>query len=654
MNNPESQLPEPGAPVYSRDRVGYVGAVQAAGGGLFAIGAGGLTAIAHDVEVIFDSHVAVLALNIVQPWLDRAAQMQLAPISAEELAAKRAAAEGAHDQARAEAMAKREAEKARRAAFRIEAAARLPAGAKAVIIGEYQQDKLDSMSDYWGSKTVRRVILAFSPHVRDLFPELRKAALNCPETAFLAEEPEAAEHREKYSMGGGYYLKSGHRHATGWRIKKCRFYDNDPLSCIDPGDWFLPVAEAAPISAPTLAGGGAFAITEHTHTRKGFQMWIVSLAGRVERAEFDRLSGAARALGGWYSRAWEGSPAGFAFKREAAARTFAEGLGGGGDGPDGGERAPAAVRAPSPAIGDKLRALADGLQGDIEHKRGERRTNTPKQQREAQSARLDAARLERTQQGLRALADHHDAGTVPDALRGVTTKAAVFDLARGEIITSGRYYDAGHESGQPAKDTPASRALWAMIGGPSAADRAAADLRDKVESLKFANIPGFFATPPAVVAQMIEAARLPETGRVLEPSAGSGAILDAVREAAPGCELFAFERHNTLAEILRAKGYCVNGDFTESAPFTVDRVLMNPPFENGQDMQHVQRAFAHLGVGGRLVAIMSPGPFFRSDARATLFREWFDELGGERTDLPPGSFKASGTGVGAVLVVLDK
>ena len=83
---------------------------------------------------------------------------------------------------------------------------------------------------------------------------------------------------------------------------------------------------------------------------------------------------------------------------------------------------------------------------------------------------------------------------------------------------------------------------------------------------------------------------------------------------------------------------------------------MNPPFENGQDMDHVQHAFRLLKEGGRVVAIMSEGPFFRSDTKADSFRKWLAEVEGQSEKLPEGSFKDSfrSTGVNTRLVVIDK
>jgi hypothetical protein len=61
-----------------------------------------------------------------------------------------------------------------------------------------------------------------------------------------------------------------------------------------------------------------------------------------------------------------------------------------------------------------------------------------------------------------------------------------------------------------------------------------------------------------------------------------------------------------------------------------------------------------LGENGRLVSIMSVGPFFRNDRKAVEFREWFDSVGGYQEELPAGSFKDSLTGVNSCYVVIDR
>lgn len=75
-------------------------------------------------------------------------------------------------------------------------------------------------------------------------------------------------------------------------------------------------------TAPALTATG-YSIEEHTHTKRGFQMFIVIPAERLERDDFNRLRDAAKTAGGWYSRKWGSTPGGFAFKDKDAAEQFA-------------------------------------------------------------------------------------------------------------------------------------------------------------------------------------------------------------------------------------------------------------------------------------------------------------------------------------------
>ncbi|MBT3196238.1 MAG: PLxRFG domain-containing protein [Gammaproteobacteria bacterium] len=104
----------------------------------------------------------------------------------------------------------------------------------------------------------------------------------------------------------------------------------------------------------------------------------------------------------------------------------------------------------------------------------------------------------------------------------------------------------------------------------------------------------------------------------------------------------------------------ISADFNEDGKYDpikaigYHRIVMNPPFEKGQDIEHVRHAHSLLKPGGRVVAIMSEGPFFRKDKKAIAFREWLEDLGGTSEQLPEGSFKESNTGVNTRLVVIDK
>jgi len=171
-------------------------------------------------------------------------------------------------------------------------------------------------------------------------------------------------------------------------------------------------------------------------------------------------------------------------------------------------------------------------------------------------------------------------------------------------------------------------------------------------------LPGFFPTPRPVIEQMLELAAIESEHRILEPSCGKGDILDAIKENCPDISLHAIEWNRTLSDVLSAKGHDVEyGDFLEHRA-TYDRILMNPPFENGADMTHIQHAYSLLAPGGRLVSVISEGPFFRSDKQSAAFREWLEDAGGVTEPLPEDAFQGREafreTGVRTRLLTIDK
>ena len=326
------------------------------------------------------------------------------------------------------------------------------------------------------------------------------------------------------------------------------------------------------------------------------------------------------------------------------------------------EPAPTPEKAPAKAeasagdrkIAARLRDIAEKMQNEIDGKFADRLTNTPKRQRQAGEARNDGNHLKRTQDALNALAGHYEAGTVPKALVLVKTKKAVHELTRTKIEHHGGYYDPGRDTGEPYSDTPAAVALWAMLKGPTREEKTADELTRKLEGVQFSKIPGFFETPAALAQRMVDEAEIESGMSVLEPSAGAGRIADAIATEVDKDTITVVERMSSLREILELKGYTVaESDFMEHTG-QYDRIVMNPPFENLQDIDHVRHAYDQLKPGGKMVSIMSPGPFFRDTKKAKEFRDWIEEVGGTVEALPEGTFKESGTGVASRLVVIEK
>jgi len=115
----------------------------------------------------------------------------------------------------------------------------IPAWGTHIIVGELMEDDSDAMTDYFSSHCETTIYLAFSSHGKDLFSEMRKAAANSQHTEKYAEVPTVDhngetrtennknwwhpedEHREKWSMGSGYYL--GEKFSrSGWQVRKSR------------------------------------------------------------------------------------------------------------------------------------------------------------------------------------------------------------------------------------------------------------------------------------------------------------------------------------------------------------------------------------------------------------------------------------------------
>jgi len=122
-----------------------------------------------------------------------------------------------------------------------------------------------------------------------------------------------------------------------------------------------------------------------------------------------------------------------------------------------------------------------------------------------------------------------------------------------------------------------------------------------------------------------------------------------------------YERYNAYINALEIYDYYpekTKEGGTRKEGKLYDRIIMNPPFSNSQDIEHVQHAYDLLKPNGKLVAIMGEGAFFRSDKKATEFREWLDKVGGTSEKLPEGTFTDKSlmatTGVNARMVIIDK
>lgn len=174
----------------------------------------------------------------------------------------------------------------------------------------------------------------------------------------------------------------------------------------------------------------------------------------------------------------------------------------------------------------------------------------------------------------------------------------------------------------------------------------------------------FFETPPDVAKRLVELAAPQRKHKILEPSAGQGAIIKAINAYFPvgprgfeqpfptvyACELWDKNR----VHLVNMGSPILEHDFLKLRDCTFDRVIANPPFTRGQDIEHVSHMWRVTKPGGRIVSVMAAGWRFNMARKFQLFREWIELAEGEWHELPPGSFAPSGTMVQAGILVLNK
>jgi predicted RNA methylase len=312
-------------------------------------------------------------------------------------------------------------------------------------------------------------------------------------------------------------------------------------------------------------------------------------------------------------------------------------------------------------IAAKLRALAETRRERLPHlSRPMSQRHTPKRFAQYMSRLNDAHRLRLVITALDRLADCWADGNLPPVLEKLQSVAAIEPLLSEESDYRSNGYHPYHtiRSGEFRDKSLEGQSLQALIkhGAPPPPST---ELDVLLAKLRGQKIDGFFPTPPELAQRAVEAADLQFGQEVLEPSAGIGSLAEAIK-AKVETQLVCVDRHADLCNVLKLKGFVVHQANFLEAHGEVDRIVMNPPFEKGQDIDHVRHAFKLLRPGGRLVAIMSAGAVQRSDTKATEFREWMrtGDRVCESIDLIADAFKGleafRETGVTVALVVLEK
>lgn len=177
---------------------------------------------------------------------------------------------------------------------------------------------------------------------------------------------------------------------------------------------------------------------------------------------------------------------------------------------------------------------------------------------------------------------------------------------------------------------------------------------DEVRTLVSGHHLDLYPTPAPLAAHMVTLANIGRYGSMIcEPSAGTGSIAQAITKA--GGIPYCIELNPVLSRRLQDAGHeCINADFLQWSG-VLDCFIMNPPFSNKQDIDHVRHAFDSLPIDrpGRVISIISAGTLYRSDNKSQAFRAWMQGKLTHQEEIPAGTFAASGTNISCNLIVLD-
>jgi hypothetical protein len=168
----------------------------------------------------------------------------------------------------------------------------------------------------------------------------------------------------------------------------------------------------------------------------------------------------------------------------------------------------------------------------------------------------------------------------------------------------------------------------------------------------------FFETPDAIADWLVElAGGIRSTDKVLEPSAGRGALVRAIHRSNPDVTVDCCEMMPENREFLRKlpNVNIVEYDFTQySCENKYSKIIANPPFSNNQDVEHVYRMYNHLRVGGMLVSVIGTNWSFAQTRKSSDFRKWLEDRDAKVYDVPKGAFMQSGTTIATKVIVINK
>lgn len=174
----------------------------------------------------------------------------------------------------------------------------------------------------------------------------------------------------------------------------------------------------------------------------------------------------------------------------------------------------------------------------------------------------------------------------------------------------------------------------------------------------------FFPTPQGLAQRMVEMADIKSDDLVLEPSAGTGAIAKEMLKkdlnqltlielnpvmAANLSKEYSNPQYEDLVQVFEEDFLAYDTDYY------FDKIIANPPFTKGQDVDHIMKMYEYLMPGtGVMVVLSSASWTFRKEKKYSDFKQFIEDVGAEVEELPEGTFKESGTNIRTMLIRIQK
>ena len=224
----------------------------------------------------------------------------------------------------------------------------------------------------------------------------------------------------------------------------------------------------------------------------------------------------------------------------------------------------------------------------------------------------------------------------------VQLEKKLYDKVANRLRKAGGRWNGGKTQGFVFKASPTE-----ILSGIQAGEKI--DVKQKYQS---------FFSPPDVANRVVELAEIFHDDKVLEPSAGDGAIIKAIHQIHPElivdyCELQPESRMD-LEKLTNVKD--VGEDFLNYLPGEIyDVITANPPWKNNSDIDHIYHMYKMLKPGGRIVSVASlHWDQFDDKAKEQRFKYWLNLLKASVQKLPPGTFKKSGTMFPGCIITINK